>query len=92
MIHALQGWAHANLLASPLGRVDIPKPGAPDSNDIKNKGDDAGDWLANRSGTFWMLVVVAVAALIIMSLLKRPFVRGLAIGAIILIVALVAFA
>ena len=36
------------------------------------------------------LVVVAVIALVIVSLLKRPFVRGLVIGAIILgIIALV---
>lgn len=64
--------------------IPVPNPKAPDSKDVVDKGNDLSQWLTHRGGAFWAIVVVAVAALIITSLLKRPFVRGIVIGAIIL--------
>lgn len=71
--------------------VDIPKPGTPDSDDIINKGGELGGWFADRPEAFWTLVIVAVLAWIVLSLLQRPFVRGLAVGAVILLIISLAF-
>jgi hypothetical protein len=71
--------------------VDIPKPGIPDSGDITEKGTQIGGWFAERPEAFWTLVIVGVAAWILLTLMKRPFVRGLAVGAVILTVVFLAF-
>jgi hypothetical protein len=64
--------------------IPVPNPKAPNSKDVVNKGNDLSDWLAHRGGTFWAIVVILVVALVVTSLLKRPFVRGIVIGGIIL--------
>lgn len=71
--------------------VEIPKPEAPDSGDIINKGGEIGGWFADRPEAFWTLVIIAVLAWIVLSLLQRPFVRGLAVGAVILLIIALAF-
>jgi hypothetical protein len=70
------------------GLPEIPKPTPPDSKTIVHKGNDLGDWIAHRSNSFWTIVVIIVAALVVTAALKRPFVKGIAIGAIILAIML----
>ncbi len=71
--------------------VDVPDIKAPDSGDVVEKGTDLGNLLADKSGTFWAIILCLVAAAVVVAMLKRPFVRGLAIGAIVLIVISAAF-
>lgn len=70
-------------------RVNID-PEAPDSGEVIDRGGDFGSWLAERPETFWTLVLVGVVAFVIMGLLKRPFVRGLVVAAVIAIVVIIA--
>jgi hypothetical protein len=81
--YALMGSVHARTLG-----VDVPKPKAPDSGDIVDKGNDASNWLSARSGTFWTIIIILVVAALIAGALKKPFIRGLLIGVILLGVAL----
>jgi hypothetical protein len=84
--YQLMGSAHAIMLGIPS--VDVPKPKAPSSDDIVNKGNQGADWLSARSGTFWTIIVILVVAALIAGALKRPFIRGLLIGVILLGIAL----
>lgn len=82
-MYGLLGAAHARMLG-----VDIPKPGAPDSKDIINKGHDGADWLSLRSQSFWTIIIILVIAFIIGKALKRPMVKGFTLGLIALAVVL----
>lgn len=81
--YELQALAHEGLT-----RVDVPKPKAPDSDDIIDKGNDGGDWLSARDDSFWTIIIILVVAALLGMALKRPFVRGIAVGLIILMVAM----
>jgi hypothetical protein len=63
-----------------FSRVDIPKPDAPDADDIVDKSKDGGDWLAQRGQSFWIIVIVLVVALVLTKALKNPLVKGILIG------------
>ncbi len=67
--------------------VNLPDPSAPKPEDAIEKGNEFSAWLANQGSAFWTIVFIAIMALVVMSLLKRAFVRGLVVGVIILIVA-----
>jgi len=68
--------------------VTVPDPKVPDPSDVVDKGNDASSWLATMPDAFWMLVVCGVVAVVVISLLKRPFVRGLVVGGIALAIVL----
>jgi hypothetical protein len=84
MYYALMGAAHSRILSLP--GVDVPKPKAPDSDDIIDKGNQGSDWLSARDQSFWTIIIVLVVAAIIATAMKRPFVRGMIIGLIALAV------
>ncbi len=67
-------------------RVDVPVPDAPGSDEVVDKGGELGNWIAGQGSAFMIIVICLIGALIVMSMLKRPFVRGLVVGAIILAV------
>jgi hypothetical protein len=75
------------------GRVEVPlpQPGVPDSGEVSDKATQLGGWFAERPEAFWTLVICAVLAFIMLSLMQRPFVRGLVVGAIILGIIALAF-
>ena len=76
---------HAGALAVD---VPIPKPKAPDSGDILDKGSDAASWLSVRSGSFWIIIVVLIAAFLVAKALKKPLIKGILIGVILLAIGL----
>lgn len=71
-------------------RVDIPVP-KPGADDVTNKGTELGNWLAQSGSSVFIIILCLVGALVVMSMLKRPFVRGLLVGAIILFFLIMAF-
>lgn len=71
-------------------RTDIPVPNAPGADDVTRRGTELGNWLAHSGGSVFVIIICLIGAMIVMSLLKRPFVRGLVIGIAILAVALAA--
>lgn len=86
-MYGLMGYAHSQLLRGP--KIPIPTK-APNSKDIVNKTHDAGDWLSVRSQSFWVIILILIVAAVITSLMKRPFVRGMIVGLIILAVVIAA--
>lgn len=74
----------AAYLMARLPEVEIPKPGAPDSDDIIDKGNEGASWLAGRDGSFWTIVVVIVLAALLVKALKNPLVRGILLGVVLL--------
>lgn len=73
-------------------RVEVPDlPDAPGSDSIIDKLGNLAGWFADRPGAFWTLLLVGGLAFVVMAMLKRPFVRGLAVGAVILLVVALAF-
>ena len=88
-MNALLAKASAWVTTQMITRVEVPNPKAPSSEDISDKIKQFGGWLSHRGATFWGIAVAAIIATICMALLKRPFVRGLVIGVIVLVIALV---
>ena len=70
--------------------VEVPDPEAPAPGDVIDKGDQVGDAISGMSPEAMTLVAIAIIALVAMALLKRPFVRGLVIGGILLAVVVAA--
>ena len=66
------------------GRVEVPVPGAPNPGDVTEKGSELSAWLASQGKPFFILIACVIGAFVVMSLLRRPFVRGLVVGAIVL--------
>jgi hypothetical protein len=80
------------MIAEIMSRVDIPKPGVPESEDVAGWGDKFGDWLTNMSPMTMKLIVIAIIAAFILTALRRsPFLKGAAVGVIILGIIAVAF-
>lgn len=73
-------------LSSQLTRVEvpIPKPEAPDPQDVVDTGNKGADWLAGQGAAFWTIAVVVVLAFLAMKALKNPLVKGAVIGVILL--------
>ncbi len=65
-------------------KVDVPVPGAPGAEDVTDKAGDLSAWLATQGKPFFVVLACLVGAAVLVGLLKRPFVRGLLIGAILL--------
>ncbi len=72
-------------------QVDVPVPGAPNPADVTEKAGDLSTWLASQGKPFFILVACLVGAGVLVSLLKRAFVRGLLVGAVLLAIAWAAF-
>lgn len=95
-MYELFGKAHAALISNPGTRLpgvdlpDIPVDVRPDvdSKDIMNKGTQGAEWLSVRSGSFWTILIILVAAYFIGKWLKNPMVKGFAIGFIALAIVL----
>lgn len=74
--------------------MDIPKPGIPDvdENDIVDKGNDAGNWIASLSQTSWTIIVILIfAAIILWAVRRSPFLKGIVVCAVVGLLALAAF-
>lgn len=71
--------------------VEVPVPTPPDSGDVTEKAGDLGTWLAHQGQPFFVLLLCLAGALIVMAMLKRPFVRGLLVGLAALAVLFLAF-
>lgn len=74
-----------------ITRVEVPVPDAPDSGDVTEKAGDLGAWLSTQGRPFFIILVCVIGALVVMSMLKRPFVRGLLVGLVLLAIAYAAF-
>lgn len=85
--HAALGWLHASLVPARVD-VPVPDPKMPDSKDIVNKGNDAGDWLSVRSQSFWTIIVILIVAALVAGALKKPVIRGMLFGAVLLAIVL----
>lgn len=72
--------------------VEVPDPKAPAPEDILDKGDQAGEALAGLSPEALTIIAILIAAAIGVALLQRPFVRGVVVGGLLLVVAIAAFA
>jgi len=72
-------------------RVDVPVPGAPEPGDVTEKAGDLSTFLASQGKPFFVILACVVGALVVMSLLKRPFVRGLLVGVVLLAIVVAAF-
>jgi hypothetical protein len=87
--YELMGSLHTGVLSVD---VDVDpgkyKDKLPDSDDIVDGGNKGADWLSTRSGSFWTVIIILVAAALVAGALKRPIVRGMLIGVILLGVAL----
>lgn len=70
--------------------VEVPDPEAPAPGDVIEKGDQVGDAISGLSPEAITLVAIAIIAFIVVVLLKRPFVRGLIVGGILLVVVIAA--
>jgi hypothetical protein len=56
--------------------VPIPKPEAPDPQDVLDGGQEGANWFASQGQAFWTIVIVAVMATIAMKAFKNPLVKG----------------
>ncbi len=83
----------AAAITSRLPEVDLDpgkyKDKLPDSDSVVDGGNWLSTWFTTRSTAFWTIVVVLVLTFLIASALKKPMVKGAAIGALLLAIALV---
>lgn len=80
------------MLSDILSRVEVPKPGVPDSGDVVDGGNKVGNWLTDMSPTTMKVLVIGIiAALVAGALRKSPFLKGAVVATVIVGIIAVAF-